>query len=75
MISKKQLHDGCWYKGRGRNSTVGLWDEKGDCFWIICMNDFQDPEKYPKGSKRKVRLKQEFHFSSKEGTFKPNKKL
>jgi hypothetical protein len=70
-IPLTRLHDGTWYRGRGRNSSVGLWDRKAGCFWTVAMNDFADPIQFPKGSRRQVRLKQENYRTMDAGTFVP----
>jgi hypothetical protein len=75
MIEEKDLKDGYWYTGKGRNSNIGMWDKVAKCFWVICVNDFADPKKFPKNSKRRVRLKQEDYSKKKCGSFKPEQEI
>ncbi len=65
------LRDGRWYRGQGRNATVGLWDARARCFWTIAVNDFADPAKFPAEPLRRVRLKREDYCSNAGGTFRP----
>jgi hypothetical protein len=69
------LRDGTWYRGQGRNATVGLWDARARCFWTIVVNDLADPAKFPSEPLRQVRLKQEDYFSEVSGTFQPTAAL
>jgi hypothetical protein len=71
VIPMEKLQDGRWYVGIGRNSDLGRWDAEAQCFWVISFANFADPARYPKGSTRIVRLKQEDCFTSTSGTFKP----
>ena len=71
VIPMKKLKDGQWYRGIGRNSSFGRWDENARCFWVVVFNDFPDPARYPEGSTRQVRLKQEDYFTPAAGSFKP----
>ncbi|MFA5192075.1 MAG: hypothetical protein WC740_15205 [Verrucomicrobiia bacterium] len=66
-----ELKDGQWYRGIGRNSDIGRWDEEARCFWVISFANLPDPLHYPKGSMRIVRLKQEGYYEPEGGTFKP----
>lgn len=72
VLPQELLRDGTWYRGRGRNSIVGLWDSRARCFWTIAVNDFADPASFPAKSRRQVRLKREDYFSRESGTFKPS---
>jgi hypothetical protein len=72
ILPRELLRDGIWYRGRGRNSSVGLWDSRARCFWTIVINDFADPAHFPRKARRQVRLKREDYFSVKSGTFKPS---
>ncbi len=71
ILPMELLRDGVWYEGRGRNSSVGLWDARAKCFWVITVNDFADPATFPAKSRRSVRLKREDYFSAVGGTFMP----
>lgn len=71
VLAVDVLRDGVWYRGRGRNSNLGLWDGRSKCFWTIAINDFADPANFPVKSRRSVRLKREDYFSTRSGTFKP----
>jgi hypothetical protein len=71
VLALEALHDGAWYRGQGRNATVGLWDARARCFWTIAVNDFADPAKFPAEPLRQVRLKREDYSSKAGGTFKP----
>ena len=73
VIRLKELKDGQWYRGIGRNSSFGRWDATSFCFWVVVFNDFADPVQFPDGSTRQVRLKQEHYFAANGGTFKPLK--
>ena len=75
VIRLKELKDGQWYRGIGRNSSFGSWDASSYCFWVVVFNDFADPVQFPDGSTRQVRLKQEHYFASTGGTFKPLKPI
>jgi hypothetical protein len=70
-LPQEALIDGTWYRGRGRNAGIGLWDGQARCFWMIALNDFADPASFPKAPVRQVRLKREDYFSHEGGTFKP----
>ncbi|MBI5686299.1 MAG: hypothetical protein HZC54_14595 [Verrucomicrobia bacterium] len=72
VIPIGELKDGQWYRGIGRNASLGRWDEKTRCFWVVVFNDFADPARFPEGSIRQVRLKQEDYFTATSGTFKPH---
>ena len=69
QIPIKELQEGRYYLGKGRNSDVGYWD--GQKFWVISTSHFIDPARYPKGTRLEVRLKNEWPYSRKGGTFKP----
>jgi hypothetical protein len=71
ILPVETLRDGSWYRGLGRNATVGLWDAHAHCFWTIAVNDFPDPAKFPSESLRQVRLKREEYFSKASGSFRP----
>ncbi|MEK7685005.1 MAG: hypothetical protein AAB466_06260 [Verrucomicrobiota bacterium] len=71
VLPMEVLRDGVWYRGRGRNATVGMWDGHARCFWTIAVNDFADPAKFPADPLRQVRLKREDYFTQTSGTFKP----
>lgn len=71
LIPLPKLKDGAWYRGEGRNNHLGRWDSEARCFWVVSFANFSDPARYPEGSTRLVRLKQEDYFSAKGGTFKP----
>ncbi|MCX6909413.1 MAG: hypothetical protein NTY01_15410 [Verrucomicrobia bacterium] len=71
VIPMDELKDGQWYRGIGRNSNIGRWDKETRCFWVVSFANFPDPERYPKGSTRIVRLKQEGYYAPEGGTFKP----
>jgi hypothetical protein len=75
VLPEALLRDGVWYRGLGRNSSVGLWDAHARCFWTIAVNDFADPASFPAKSRRQVRLKREDYFSNESGTFKPSQAL
>ena len=75
VLPMEALHDGAWYRGQGRNATVGLWDARARCFWTIAVNDFADPAKFPAEPLRQVRLKREDYFSKASGTFRPTPTL
>jgi|SRR6266404_3970257 len=65
------LEDRHWYFGKGRSGSFGLWDARAKCFWTIAINDFADPALYPEGGERQIRLKQEAHYQTPGGTFRP----
>ncbi|MEI7733592.1 MAG: hypothetical protein WCO56_28750 [Verrucomicrobiota bacterium] len=65
------LRDGVWYRGTGRNASVGVWDATAHCFWTVAINDFADPATFPASPHRQVRLKREDYHSPQHGTFKP----
>ena len=69
LLPLDSLKDGTWYRGQGRNATVGLWDGQGQCFWTVAMNDFADPATFPIHPRRQVRLKREDYFSIHRGEF------
>jgi len=71
VIRLEELKDGQWYRGVGRNASLGRWDAEAQCFWVVVFNDFADPAQFPNGSTRHVRLKQEHYFTPTGGTFKP----
>ena len=71
VLPVEALRDGAWYRGHGRNATVGLWDARAQCFWTVAVNDFADPAKFPAEPLRQVRLKREEYFLRTSGTFKP----
>ena len=71
VLPVKTLRDATWYRGLGRNATVGLWDARAHCFWTISLNDFADPAKFPAEPLRQVRLKREDYFSETNGSFRP----
>ena len=71
ILPLQMLQDRAWYRGRGRNSNLGLWDSRAGCFWTIAMSDFADPVNFPNKSRRKIRLKREDYFEKDKGTFKP----
>ena len=68
------LADGRWYSGKGRNAQIGLWDARGRCFWVVSVNDWMDPLRYPEPGSRSVRLKRERHFDG-GGTFSPSREV
>jgi len=68
------LTDGRWYAGKGRNAHIGLWDERGHCFWVVSVSDAVDPLRYPEPGARSVRLKRERHFAE-GGTFRPRREI
>jgi len=69
------LQDGCWYLGTGRNSSIGRWDARSGCFWVVVFNNLPNPALYPRGSIRQVRLKQEYYSTTDAGTFTPLRTL
>lgn len=71
ILPVEALRDGAWYRGLGRNATVGLWDARAHCFWTVAVNDFPDPAKFPSAPLRQVRLKREDYFSATSGSFRP----
>lgn len=75
VIPMAELKDGQWYRGLGRNASLGRWDETARCFWVVVFNDFADPACFPANSTRQVRLKQEDYFTPVSGTFKPTSSL
>ncbi len=75
VLPVEVLRDGTWYRGQGRNATVGLWDARARCFWTIAVNDFADPAKFPDEPLRQVRLKREDYFGKASGTFRPTATL
>lgn len=75
VLQVEALRDGTWYRGQGRNATVGLWDARARCFWTIAVNDFANPAKFPAEPFRQVRLKREDYFSKASGTFRPTAAL
>ena len=75
VIPVKSLQDGEWYWGRGRNSSIGIWDNRAVCFWVIAFNDFANPASFPSIGRRQVRLKREDYIGNKNGTFAPIRTL
>ena len=71
MLPVETLRDATWYRGQGRNATVGLWDARAGCFWTIAVNDLANPASFPAEPHRQVRLKREDYFSNASGSFKP----
>ncbi len=69
-FSMEALEDGVWYRGEGRNSHIGLWDRQSSAFWVIALNDFPNPKRFPEAPTRQVRMKQEKHWDV-DGSFKP----
>jgi hypothetical protein len=75
VLPLEALRDGAWYRGHGRDATIGLWDGRAKCFWTIAINDFADPARFPAEALRRVRLKREDYFSETSGTFLPTAAL
>lgn len=73
VIPVAALIDGAWYLGRGRTTSIALWDGHGGVFQTIGMNSYVDPKTFPSISRRATRLKQERHITEPGGTFEPVK--
>lgn len=71
VIPVEALIDGAWYQGKGRTSSLAVWDGHGKSFHTVGLNSFSDPENYPAISRRVVRLKQESHIATPGGSFAP----
>jgi len=71
VIPVAALIDGAWYRGKGRTSSVALWDAHSGTFHTVGMNTYRDPLTFPKISSRVTRLKQERHVEVPGGSFAP----
>ena len=73
LIPEAALIDGAWYQGSGRTAPIALWDAIQGFFHAVGWSSIPDPERYPNGSKRIYRMKQERHAHRSGGTFQPRK--